>query len=200
MKETPIIMSGNHPSLILDGTKTMTRRVIKPQPLNKCMSHISGSFWASDKDGHTVDVKVQFINCPYGQVGDRLWVRETFCKRCYLIDNVRDVCYKEDCLKHNTMGNACGMKWTNSMFMYKWASRITLEITEVRVERLQEISQDDIKAEGVKPEYTMPGGELTGRYSFQLLWNSLNAKYGWDTNPWVWVISFKRRDETNTPA
>ena len=90
-------------------------------------------------------------------------------------------------------GRGIDSKWRPSIFMPRWASRILLEITEVRAERLQEITEEDAVAEGVKSYYTLPSGETTARYHFSVLWDSLNAKcgYGWDKNPWVWVISFK---------
>jgi hypothetical protein len=90
-------------------------------------------------------------------------------------------------------------KWRPSIFMPRWASRITLKITDVRVERLQDISEDSAMAEGAQKYGETPDGELlfdvgSYRYGFKLLWDSINAKrgYGWDANPYVWVIEFRR--------
>ena len=163
MKETGIIMSGDHPKLILDGTKTMTRRVIKP-----CST-------ATLFDGSQPEWVFTMAKCPHGQVGDRLWVKETWWQ-----DSDNDIYYKADWQTNPRNG-----KWKPSRFMPRWASRITLEITEVRVERVQEISAADCFKEGVEMYKPIQ--------QFQSLWDSLNAKrgFGWEVNPWVWVIRFK---------
>jgi len=209
MKETGIIMTGNHPKLILDGTKTQTRRVLKPQPdlgLDEYerYSHIEvGKYHPAliDKDGEMYPGDEIFgaytddgewgWKSPYGQVGDRLWVRETW----YQDISGGLVCYKadypigdKDWPPNNTAG-----KIKPSIFMPRWASRITLEITEVRVERVQGISPADCSEEGINRtgDIIVSGKDMRGRFS--KLWDSLNAKcgYGWEVNPWVWVISFK---------
>lgn len=205
MKETPIIMSGNHPKLVLDGTKTMTRRVIKPQPkpyLGYMMNYEGTGAIQCGAD--YPDTDEDFVKCPYGQVGDRLWVRETFTW-VYIAEKdpwkdraIADgtfrrmpngepvkMCYKAD-------GYEIGARWYPSIHMPRWASRITLEITEVRVERVQEISDTDARNEGITPDFIV-WGDCCYTDGFIRLWNSLNAKrgYGWEVNPWVWVISFK---------
>ena len=217
MKETGIIMSGNHPKLILDGIKTQTRRVLKPQPdlgLDKFEQYHQievGKYHPSlvDKNGdmypgdeifgaYTDDGEWGW-KCPYGQVGDRLWVREThkYFNSYMLGDHREDVQIVEfkdgvcrdisekldpDWWETHKLG-----KWRSARFLHKWASRITLEITEVRVERVQEITFDDVYREGI-PRW------LGSRPLFIKLWDSLNAKrgYGWEVNPWVWCISFKK--------
>jgi len=200
MKETGIIMSGNHPRLILDGTKTMTRRVITPQftlPDTAGKPYLDGDGYLCvirnrlEFDGwfFIADDKFKKIKCPYGQVGDRLWVRETWATH-NLFDGVKPsnipvgkpIFYCAD-------GNPGWVDtWRPSLFMPRWASRITLEITEVRVERLQEISGVDCVREGIASidPYRL-------RRVFRDIWDSLNAKrgYSWESNPWVWMISFK---------
>ena len=169
MKERPIIFTTDMVKAILDGIKTQTRKVIKSQPWG--MDKVYFTAFRKDYGGRT---------CPYGQVGDRLWVRESFYTES------GDIWYKAD-------GQTAPMfiKWKPSLFMPRWASRITLEITEVRVERLQEISDGDCQAEGCQyPQWR--GSHTSWKGAYKALWDSLNAKrgYGWEVNPWVWVISF----------
>jgi len=202
-----IIMSGNHPKLIQDGIKTQTRRVITPQPIKKVNVweyEVSTSKGISIPLCLGVDekqlIECMLRRCPYGQVGGRLWVRETWwCPKRGL-----PVAYKANLEPHQ----ADKRIWKPLIFMPRWASRITLEITEVRVERVQEITEEDIKAEGivyqtdrgnnifwyeVHGDYHGKTQAVTAKQSFEILWDSLNAKrgYGWEVNPWVWVISFK---------
>ena len=168
MKERPIIMTGESVRAILEGRKTQTRRVIKPQPRN-------GKDW----------------RCPYGQSGGRLWVRETWQAQSITGEWWHKV-KKDERPLHNwsvvdratlpASLNEMPPKWISPLFMPRWASRITLEVTGVRVERVQDISEDDAIAEG------------TGSTSvYRLLWDSINAKrgYSWDSNPWVWAVGFK---------
>jgi len=191
MKETGIIMSGSHPVDILQGRKTMTRRLWGLKEINEFPDlwewfgfDNSGRYSFRFKPGD----RIVNIRCPYGQVGMRLWVRETWA---YPLDyntpdlkpNTKEVFYKAD-----SPIIAQGNKWRSPRFMPLWASRILLEITEIRVERLQEITAEDAKAEGTAINYRAPLME------FRRLWDSLNAKrgYGWDKNNWVWVIGFYR--------
>ncbi len=200
MKETGIIMSGNHPKLILDGIKTQTRRVIKPQPFmggwNATAEHPSyGWFWKKlyqSWEGEEDFFKRLVEQCPYGQVGDRLWVRETWAYQEIEMGSYSDrkVIYKSD--NPNEMERE---NWKPSIHMFRKDSRITLEITEVRVERVQEITEEDVIKEG----FALPAFKFgkpviyAVNKGFRLYWDSLNAKrgYGWAVNPWVWVISFK---------
>ena len=176
MTEHPILFSGPMVRAILEGRKTQTRRVIKPQ-----------TTWGSD---------VEY--CPHGVPGDRLWVRETWCPleradwsrpgREYNVNYKADATPEGECIRKEM-----GYQWKPSIFMPRWASRITLEITGVKVERIQELlDHKDIMAEGILPD---EGPRCYScRTRFAELWDSLNAKrgYGWDANPWVWVIEFKR--------
>jgi len=201
MKERPIIMSSELVRAILEGRKTMTRRVIKPQPLKDY------TFKGSDGGNSYLPMDSEYYwqngyaiwrpNNKY-QVGDRLWVREA-----YFIGGIKPnewVSYKADARPKELELYV----WRPSIFMPRWASRILLEITEVRVERLQEINEDDAKAEGAFLVGTVANGgyvfnqketvALSARTAFAFLWDSLNAKRGfsWESNCWVWVISFKR--------
>lgn len=178
MSEHPILFSGPMVRAILGGRKTMTRRVIKPQPPPDLKEQLLAH-------GVMLINRAWFL-CPYGQPGDRLWVREAF----KLWPN-GEIFYAatpapEKRGKFLPLGN-----WKPSIFMPRWASRITLEITAVRVERIQDISEEDIYAEGCLYTPWLPSGDPL---VFQNVWDSLNAKrgYGWENNPWTWVISFKR--------
>jgi len=232
MKETGIIMSGDHPKLILDGLKTMTRRVITasnstvlgyvvsknnllwtglvwddrvykdkgPHILHPSTSEYLHVPWVNPDDSD--DNRVFRVRCRY-DVGDRLWVKETWAAEKRLdhspseLGNAADVAlwYKADNNQRSLLERG---KWRPSRFMPRWASRILLEITEVRVERLQEISGQDIKAEGLDVQFTIPGA-FDALERFSVLWDSLNAQrgYGWNKNNWVWPISFKRLENAN---
>jgi len=193
--ERPILFSSEMVRAILDGRKTQTRRVIKPQP-NKAWSTppievIDGRYVSH---GCYSDFK-----CPYGQPGDRLWVRETWMPFTEAGVLLHEAIYKATDKPESDEG--APLRWRPSIFMPRWASRITLEIIDVRVERVQEISLNDCESEG--SEYC-----LNGKYDFSIvneppylanyhrLWDSINAKrgYGWDVNPFCWVVEFTRVD------
>lgn len=204
MKERPILFSGPMVRAILDGEQTQTRRVVNPQPI----------IWS---DGVPGGKRLLFMavggidrarwRCPYGQPGDRLWVRETWTPT--LLADVPAIEYRADGLlrpvsfeqwktvEAKTKEQATRLR--PSIHMPRWASRLTLEITGIRVERVQEISEEDAKAEGVDWKMWEKGGEpLQARSPFRDLWDSINAKrgFGWDVNPWVWVVSFRKLEET----
>lgn len=186
MKERPIIFSSPMVRAILEGRKTMTRRVINWKNIAKQSGCTKGSLaWSPTFNSFAVfngnnEVDVSLVDCPYGKPGDRLWVRETY----RLPDGAPKgwVDYRAD-------DSRDGFKWRPSIYMPRRASRIDLEIVSVRVERLQDISNKDIESEGACERAC-----VTHRLSFQHLWDSINAKrgYGWDVNPWVWVVEFKR--------
>ena len=208
--EHPILFSGPMVRAILDGRKTQTRRVVKPRPPRDFPIAIydTNGFccWSEDgtEDGGTWPTDDP-LRCPYGQPGDRLWVRETWAS-CSDIDGKTE----PERARHYTMYRADEKgdprdpmnyhdfgKWRPSIHMPRWASRITIEIVSVRVERVQEISDEDAIAEGItvigRPELnSLSVGKFIQGY--KCLWNDINAKrgYGWDKNPWVWVIKFKR--------
>ena len=190
MKARPILFSASMINALLDGRKTQTRRVVKAAP-SAFPSWWEKFHWATLRHFK----KGALTHCPYGEKGDLLWVRETFCP----IDDTefgesRWVDYRATpkySAKHpagwdNEPDSPDALKWKPSIFMPKWASRITLEIKDVRVERLQDISDKDVKSEGV--EF---GNWCMARFEFEQLWQSINGKESWDNNPWVWVIEFK---------
>ncbi|HHS8841323.1 TPA: morphogenetic protein [Klebsiella pneumoniae] len=197
MKERGMIFNGEMVRAILDGRKTQTRRQVNASTLDmldlqKMYPH-----------------KKYNIGCPFGAVGDRIWVRETFCP----VDDTQYggekwVDYRATPkfeASHpagwdSAPNDAEALKWRPSIHMPRWASRILLEITDVRVERLNAISQEDAQAEGMelagwRPTYSDPdsGGEVMTPYdNFAELWSSIYGDESWKANPWVWVISFER--------
>lgn len=177
-KDRPILFSAPMVRAILAGTKTQTRRVAKPQRKTGL----------GDLDALA---QHQYGLCPYGKPGDRLWVRETF--RGPLDDG--SFGYRAT---HDGPFTWHSYTWKPSIHMPRAASRITLEITDVRVERLQDISEEDAIAEGIEllnGRYTFNGGlheSRTAVESYQALWEQLNGSESWWANPFVWVISFRR--------
>jgi hypothetical protein len=187
MKETPILFKAKMVRAILEGRKTMTRRIVKPQPNAECtkLHHSNGSWQFSDESFD----RNEFRSCPFGVVGDRLWVRETWSqipemKPSGYFSNPKWVdrvaWYAADCDKPTWGG-----KWRPSIHMPRWASRITLEITGIKVERLNSIGVSDAKAEGIVAPTRHIG-------AFRDLWELINGPDSWDDNPWVWVVSFKK--------
>ena len=175
MKERPILFSAPMVRAILDGTKTMTRRIIKPQPTH---FNPAGTPRRVVPNGGPSES----ICCPYGQPGDRLWVRETWMD-CRNIDGaISDSMYRA------TFGNTPeGGQWRPSIHMPRWASRILLEITDVRVERAQDISEADAISEGVQHSTLNDP-----RVEYRWLWESINGPDSWAATPWVWVIEFRK--------
>lgn len=208
MKERPILFSAPMVRAILDGSKTQTRRIVK-MPIDlidrvrfaraefadKSNSGQCGAFWAMEGD---IPVGPP-ISCKYGQPGDRLWVRETFMDLQGTGVEHRDqagrrqrFAYAADTLPgsySDEIRKDYGLKWKPSIHMPRAASRILLEIVSVRVERLQDISEADAKAEGA-PAWT--GAEQSYRTGFYNIWKQINGAGSWDANPWVWVVEFKR--------
>ena len=203
MKERPILFNGEMVRAILAGQKTHTRRPINPQPAFGCHYEINGAHNAalhlSDADGTlryvppTGQSKDHMLHCPYGQPGDRLWVRETFA---YAQDGT--VVYRASMV--GSPWDAItrrAITWHPSIHMPRWASRITLEITDVYVELVQDIHEEDSIAEGIDPrKLSYLSGERAVT-KFSVLWNSIYAAngLGWGVNPWVWVVTFKRVEE-----
>lgn len=177
MKERPILFSAPMVRAILDGTKTQTRRVIKGLALN----------WIADGFCPEFIACAENKLCPYGQPGDHLWVRETFLGWYNTDDGSfsHAAAYRADGYKLEN-----GEKWRPSIHMPRAASRITLEITGVRVERLQDISPEDCLAEGIRGEHGNGRCDLTTAYAD--LWEQINGLGSWDANSWVWVVEFKR--------
>lgn len=195
MSEKPILFSGPMVRAILEGRKTQTRRVVRRpyvSPLQRLLRCADGLFrwWLKDAE----QPQPSDVRCPYGKPGDRLWVRETW--RYYggsEYEYQRDqsnVIYRAT----PTFESSPRADWRPSIFMPRWASRITLEVTDVRVQRLQEISSEDALDEGIFTGGTnsrMDDQDI--EEEFASLWDSINAKRApWSSNPWVWAITFKR--------
>lgn len=246
MKERPILFSAPMVRAILEGRKTQTRRLVKAKHL-PFLENLVGNFF---------DGKWNQRPLPYGQPGDRLWVRETWqdvhplqvaagrysqkgragipgpppveYRTIYRADGEYPAVYSLGCLEHpyrrpELFSSADGIQafeehygWTPSIHMPRWASRITLEITGIRVERLHDITSADILAEGVRipvdadtgnllidvstkygPSYFVPPGKFGDRDAmlfghWAALWVEINGIDSWNANPWVWVVEFKR--------
>jgi len=199
MKERPILMNGEMVRAVLEGRKTQTRRVVKHIPM--LGGPIGWCAAARAQEPGWVSIVGDYRRfCPIGKVGDRLWVRETFIdliKTPILGAGVEkykglSVCYRADNHLDKTM--EVSGKWTPSIHMPRWVSRINLEITDIRVERVQEISAKDAVAEGVDGDIPYPGGPSYYYRNFWNLWDSIYTKrgLGWDKNPFCWVVEFKR--------
>lgn len=189
MKERPILFSTDMVRAIRDGRKTMTRRVVKGNP-----GKLGFSPFACKHDDY-LDEHGRQYSCPYGVPGDRLWVRETWCTSpAYDKWKPRDL--PIGCpIWYRAQADDDMSKWRPSIFMPRWASRINLIVKDVRVELVQDISEDDAWCEGVSMDEVLdiPCSGPMGVAVFSRLWNSINAKrgYGWDSNPWVWVVEFE---------
>lgn len=194
-RERPILFSGAMVRAILDGQKTQTRRVIKTYQDERCpgwlFAKVRGGLVAGIQEGELIEPYRGIVTLnPYGDKGDRLWVRET-----WMCDEYGRRHQSQGMVHYRADAESAGA-WRPSIFMPRWASRITLEITSVRVERLQEISERDVVAEGIG-QYTFARGAISDnppdtRWKFIELWDEINSKrgYGWDSNPFVWVVSF----------
>lgn len=203
--EKPIIFSGPMVKAILEGRKTQTRRVMRAQPIVALhmgrVEQFCSTGYPQDSRGYTRQQLAQF--CPYGKVGDRLWVRETFMNTRPSKKQASHLIYRASFGDGKTID-----AWSSPIHMPRWASRITLEIVNVRVERLQEISGQDCVAEGImlrrwaqedrgegQPFFDkgIKADGLELKLTFHNGWDALNAKrgYDWASSPWVWVIEFK---------
>ncbi len=230
MKEKPILFSGPMVRAILEGRKTMTRRVVKfPSSKEKhdwwTVAHEIAPaefiFWSGPNPPRK-EVTTEIyepgsgMKCPFGGPGQRLWVRETWSPdgdgggvwyRAGIPEFVAGLetgqwlDYPYETAQTSTPLERTN--WKPSIFMPRAASRILLEVTDVRVERLQEITEEDAIAEGVEPDvdagywkgYIFPGVYDSAKKSFASLWQSINGLGSWDQNPWVWVVSFKRIEQ-----
>ena len=225
IRERPILFSAPMVRAILAGTKTQTRRAIKQQPLRAHQPDIEGYSLQDFSDNPDTLFDHKHVPCPYGQPGDRLYVRETWrvgarwddSKPSDIPPNICTVLYKAGGFTTNgdngerIHGGECSNpdwagKTRTAIHMPRWASRIDLEITGVRVERLNAISEADAAAEGII-KYDMGGhGPLFGTGypdtdpcardtpvgAYAALWESINGAGSWDANPWVWVVEFQR--------
>lgn len=185
MKERGMIFNDEMVRAILGGDKTQTRRIVEEK------------FY-----GRAVAAELLAKHCPYGQPGDRIWVRETYRVHGKATD-VATLVYRASVRNswteqtHRVPVDVCNKpvseKWTPSIHMPRWASRILLEITDVRVERLHDMSEADAKAEDATPaKYKITPPEAVYRVGFGDIWRSIYGQDNWLSNPWVWVIEFKR--------
>lgn len=196
MKERSILFNGQMVKAILEDRKTQTRREKRfATPFDHAsawpfVSKYSDGGWVwTDFEPTKEDLEIlrkngNGCNCPYGQPGDRLWVKETFSK-----DNISSNGF---IYRQNWPLSKPPQGWTPSIHMSRKASRITLEITGVRAERLQAICKADVLAEGTPGFELEKGSEDECRACYKQLWESINGKGSWDKNPWVWVVEFKR--------
>lgn len=215
-RECPILFSAPMVRAILDGTKTQTRRVLKPQPKlipPRSWAGCAGKhWWACDAVRSMVEIEDELQGTdksmawclnPYGKPGDRLWVRETWAEHPDF-PGARRAVYRADAGSEYDVE-----RWRPSIHMPRWACRILLEVTGVRVERLQAISETDARAEGIVPhevrQMWLYGADAVERASiyrraavdpFRELWESIRGAGSWDANPWVWVVEFKRVDNS----
>jgi hypothetical protein len=186
MKERPILFSGPMVRAILEGRKTQTRRPLRRQP-----NYTPRMLYVPYRGGKRICVRddknfYDYWNwCSYGVPGDRLWVRETWFQGYATV-------YRADHPECQPSGYSAD-KWRPSIFMPRWASRLTLEITDVRVQQVQAISEADANAEGCDLPARDQDWSQCRRW-YQDLWDSINAKRGcgWATNPWVWALTFRR--------
>ncbi|MEH4265722.1 hypothetical protein [Klebsiella aerogenes] len=218
MTERGMIFNGEMVRAILDGRKTQTRRIMKIQPehsglgLRLVTDSKNGSddgkyFWSSS-DACGLKARSKSFTCPFGVVGDRIWVRETF--QGPLFDYEQMESYLEDSSKfekpefcqyaadgkpapeYYDADDNLRHGWRPSIHMPRWASRILLEITDVRVERLASVSDEDAGKEGYPADPSPFGGPMDKWLWFRQLWDGIYPEHSFKHNPWVWVIEFKR--------
>jgi len=240
MTERPILFNGAMTRALLDGRKGQTRRLVKSphaDEADRWNYDAERGLWESGVNGEGgACAHGDWVRCPFGTVGDRLWVRETWQYADWTEDGLPRIRYQanagtrwceripsdwceellmtwgdlSDPSNFDIDGKAADRRWRPSIHMPSWASRLTLEITGVRVERLQDITEADAQAEGVEP-YTPPQGHISPeqrvpgpgfedarlgdqphRLPFADLWEQINGDGSWDANPWVWALTFKR--------
>ncbi|EQC1581285.1 hypothetical protein ACY2PL_003565 [Klebsiella oxytoca] len=192
MIERGMIFNAEMVRAILDGRKTQTRRPVKFPVLDRNLGcELAGNELAGELAAGN------YLNSAFGKPGNRIWVRETWTPESI---DAEDGSYSPD-YRATANGQPLDGRWTPAIHMPRWASRILLEISEVRVERLNAISEHDAQAEGVVKlrggfwQHYQPGWtqhQLSARGSFVTLWKSIYGEESWNSNPWVWVIEFKR--------
>lgn len=225
---------------LIDGTKTQTRRLVKPQPVTSGSPSLWAWHGAKAAAFWTDGARIMLPYCPYGVPGDRLWVKETFRVDGWDEDGFVYVTYGADGssgvrdfggddietfiekqtrrlrraggkwmqrgqdgepIEANGTEDECFISlpegkhapWIPSIFMPRWASRITSDLTDVRVQRLHDISEEDARAEGVEP---FDGTAAAAVYNYARLWNEINGEGAWALNPWVWALTFKRVEQS----
>lgn len=222
-KPSCILFKGEMVRAILEDRKTQTRRIIKPQPKNRPILAASGLTIGADPalDGSEW-YDADFINpgtemrCKQGRIGDILYVKETYAET--ESDGGPVILYRaggsrmhgatgskrDGTWKDVTFDGEAGQvyppdRWKPAIFMPRWASRITLEIVDIRAERLQDITEADAIAEGLHRDANglwtwgdYPSGSTSPVHAYQLLWDSINREKSWDLNPFIWIIEFRR--------
>lgn len=211
MKERPILFTPENAQKVFDRSKSQTRRIVKPQPHEDGFRVGIYTPTRIDREGEAYPGKACFgiwsedwdIPCPFGGVGDRLWVRESWCQdsRGAPMMNGEDCVFYKGAHPPGTWPSY----WKPSLHMPRWACRTVLEITEIRVQRLQDISEEDAKAEGIEYHNGLAVGHsgyrhvqaheyvyATATEAFKVLWESINGAESWKLNPWVWALTFKR--------
>jgi hypothetical protein len=211
-----MILRAEEVRAVLDGEKTVLRRQVKPQPdvdkrkhrwgmslVNGVLSWGKAPWRVSDPYNHYAE---QSVRCPFGVPGDRLWVRETWhwCRDCASVYGC-ETCTKGFVYRATTSdGESRKYSWKPSVHMRRWACRLVLEVTNVRVERLQDITEADARAEGLEPVpahgawVTSPrheGGHWSARKAFADKWIAIYGEDSWEANPWVWRVAFRRVDQ-----
>lgn len=212
MKERPILFSAPMVRALLNGSKTQTRRVVKPQPNGNHRGKFNLSTFTADEGIETYWQNYPLwgpVRSPYGKQGDQLWVRETFYIDLIPYDRgplpkaeptdewKESTYYRADGECCQQISECCCYEvgptpWRPSIHMTRWASRILLYVVSMRIERLQNISEEDAIAEGIEQHKTGLGkAHVDPRLAYRDLWESINGPGSWDANPWVWVICFK---------
>lgn len=200
MKERPILFSTEMVNAIICGLKIMTRRVLNKNTFKLLDAAAKAgeitSYYIDEKKIDDRDIRYILSLCPYGEPGDRLWIKEKFRIERPFIGNI-DYDFTNNIIYYYATDHEKyrdNDKWKSSRFMPRWASRINLEITNIRVERLHDITEEDARAEGANRINAGDLGMETYKSAFRRLWDSINLKrgYGWYTNPWVWSIEFRR--------
>lgn len=183
MTERPILFTPENAQKVFEGTKTQTRRIVKRNASGRV------KVVGSPKSWHFGDPDA-VLACPYGLVGDRLWIREAWapCDACHMEiykgQGVRNCPHCDE--------SASGLKFTPSIHMHRWVCRTVVELTKVWVERVQEITEEDAIAEGCEPHFPSGVDGKIYRRPFNCLWESIHGKGSWEMNPWVWVLTFKK--------
>lgn len=194
MKERPIIFQPANIRSLLAGTKTQTRRVCKPaeaQGLSYVVDCRDGT-WGNEEGDEPA------FQCPYGKPGDRLWVRESHW--WFKDEHDHETGYfppplTVDDVEYRADGDDGRKAWRPSIHMPRWASRILLEITEIRVQRLLDIGEADCLAEGAPGGHGVIPGYAYAATPFEhyrAVWEQINGAGSWDANPWVWAVTFRR--------
>lgn len=196
MKERGMIFNGEMVRAILDGRKTQTRRIVSNRHLNliDVGSQIGECYSLDCGIDHENSQSYYREHCPFGAIGDRIWVRETWAEAGAGAPELQiyRANYPEHVPSHyENVQPVEEIRWTPSIHMPRWASRILLEITDVRVEKLASVSDEDAGKEGYPADPSPYGGSMDKWLWFRQLWDGIYPEQSFKHNPWVWVIEFK---------